>query len=328
VTNKSKTSLDYTNAITSAHNEAENAFNVITANSLLPANFGKFDLTYINGPSGSRLISQVDYYSIGSYEKTRIIFNSDLVGTAHKTTLNFINKTPAMLAGKGFVIHDELGPVLVWFNVDFNNTAPSAPGTYRDISVNLLSGHTSTLIAQKTALALSIDPKFLAVYSITYVIISSTTVGTKPNSYDLDSGVPVKNTAGKDSNSLNSKYILLNSANNANSYYIWYNVNGAGVDPLVPGKTGLMVAIPAGSEASAIAQATKIVVDATGKFITNVNGESLHVRNKTIGTTTSASIGTSDVYILIEEEGFDREYLTTILIGYDSYGNINSVEKV
>ena len=324
---KSKTTLDYTNAITSAHNESEGAFNVITANSLVPANFGKIEIDYINGP-GYKLISRVDYFSLGSYEKTRVVFNSDLMGTAHKTTLNLINKTPAMLAGKGFVIHDEIGPVLVWFNVDFNNTAPSAPGTYRDISVNILSSHTSTLVAQKTALALSIDPKFLAVYSITYVIISSSTIGTKSNSYDLDSGIPIKNTAGKDSNSLNSKYLLLNSANNENSYYVWYNVNGTGVDPVVPGKTGLMVAISAGSEASAIAQASKNVIESTGKFITNVNGDSLYITNKTVGVTTSASVGTSDVYILIEDEGLDREHLTTIVLGYDSYGNVNSVEKL
>jgi hypothetical protein len=327
VSTKSKTSLDYTNAITSAHNEAEQAFNVINANSLLPPNFGKFDMTYIDGPNGCKLISQVDYYSRGCYEKTRFIFNADLLGTAHKTTLNFINKTPAMLAGKGFVIYDEIGAVLVWFNVDFNNTAPSAPETYREIVVNLLSAHTSTLIAQKTALALSIDPKFLGVYSMTYTIISSTSVGLKTNSYDLNSGVPVKNSAGKDANSLNSKYLLINSANNANSYYIWYNVNGAGIDPLVPGKTGLMVAIPAGSTASVIAQASKSIIDSTGKFITNINGDSLHVRNKTIGATTSASAGTTDVYVLTEDEGMDREHLATIIIGYEG-STIVSVERV
>lgn len=328
MSDKSKTSLDYTNAITSAHDEAEQAFNVINVNSFLPANFGKFEMSYIDGPNGCKLISQVDYYSKGCYEKTRFIFNADSVGTAHKTTINLNNKTPASLAGKGFVVYDEIGAVLVWFNVDFNNTPPSVPGVYRDIAINLLSSHSTSLMAQKIALAISMDSNFLAVYSMTYVIISSSTVGIKTNSYDFNSGIYTKNTSGKDSNNLNSKYFLINSANDVDKYYVWYNVNGAGVDPLVAGKVGLMVAISTGSSGNSIAQATKVVLDATNKFITNINGDSLYVRNKTIGVTTSASSGTSDVFILVENEGLDREHLATVVIGYDSNNTIVSVEKV
>jgi hypothetical protein len=219
MSNESKTSLDYTNAITSAHNEAEQAFNVINANSLLPPNFGKFELTYIDGPNGCRLVSQVDYYSRGCYEKTKMIFHGDKLGTAHKTTINLVNRTPASLAGKALVLYDDIGAVVVWFNVDFNNSAPHVDGAYRDIPINILSTHSHDVIASKTALALSMDSKFIAVSSMSYVIISSSTVGVKPDSYDATTGVFVKNTSGTNPKSINNKYFFINSANDVDQYY-------------------------------------------------------------------------------------------------------------
>ena len=123
-----KNSLDYTNSITQGFNEPEQAFNVINVNSLLPPNFGKFELSYIDGPTGCKLISQINYYSKGSYEKTRIMVSGDALGTAHKTTINLTNASPSSVAGKGFIIYDDLGPVLVWYNVSFSSSAPLGTG--------------------------------------------------------------------------------------------------------------------------------------------------------------------------------------------------------
>lgn len=53
--------------------------------------------------------------------------------------------------------------------------------------------------------------------------------------------------------SLNSTYFLLNSV--TTYYYIWFNVNGAGVDPALAGKTGVPVALATGATANAVATA-------------------------------------------------------------------------
>jgi len=328
MSNESKTSLDYTNAITSAHNEAEQAFNVINANSLLPANFGKFELSYIDGPSGCKLISQIDYYSKGCYEKTRIVAGGDQLGTAHKTTINLINATPPSVAGKGFIVYDDIGPVLVWYNVDFANTTPLDTGAYRDVAVNILSSHNSQTIANKTALALSMDPKFLGVYTLSYVIVSSSSVGIKPDSYDVNLGIFIKNSAGSEPVSLNNRYFYINSNNDLNKYYVWYNVNGAGVDPNISGRTGLMVPILGGSSPNTVAQATRTILNTTNKFITNIDNDSLFIRNKFIGVTTSATSETSNFLVVIEKSGEDREHLATVVLGYDASNTIVSVERL
>jgi len=328
VQKKSKTSLDYTNAITSAHDEAEQAFNVINTNTLLPANFGKYELSYIDGPDGFKLIKSANYYSLGEYEKTKITFHGDELGTAHKTTLNLVNRTPESLAGKSFVLYDDIGAVVVWFNVDFNNTAPSVDGSYRNIPINILSSHTHEIIASKIALALSIDTKFIGVYTLSYVIISSSSTGIKPDSYDINTGLFVKNTAGTNPESLNNKYFFINSENNSSQYCLYFSVNGNGVNPDIQGKINLAVEISAGCTANAVAQATRSILDTTDKFITNIDSDSLYVKNKLIGETTSSTAETSNFFILIENEGKNREHLTTIILNYDTQGNVISVEKI
>jgi len=326
--NDTPSSLDYTNAITSSHNEEDKALNVVAVNNLVPARYGKVVLSYYtNGPSAGN-VKEAQYYSNGVYQETKIMFRGDDVGSAHKTTISFINRTPASLAGKSFVVNDSVGEVKVWFNVDFSNTEPNVPGTYRSIVVNLLGTQDHETVAKKVALALSMDAQFLAVYSLYYVIISSSSVGVKPDSYDIDTGLFIKNTKGIDPETLNSKYFFINSATNANQYYVWYNVNGTGVNPSLPGKTGLMVAISTGSSAEVVCQNTNAVLEATGKFITNINGDTLVVTNNLIGVTTFASDTNTGFLIFVQKAGENRELLVTLVMQYNSQGNITSVERL
>lgn len=326
---KKQTSLDYTNAITSAHVEREGAFNVINVNTLIPPNHGKIQLEYVPvGSYGEGCIQKVFYYSKGDYQQTKIITRGDYLGTSHKTTLNFANRTAESLHEKSFVIYDNVGAVNVWFNVDFTGTEPVNPATYRSISINLLSSQSSEVIAQKVVLAMSMDSEFIAVSTLTYVIISSTTSGTKTNSYDISTGIYIKNTQGSDPESLNNKYFFINTANNANEYYIWYNVSGTGVDPLIPGKTGIMVPILQGSSASTIAQKTKEMLDLDTNFITNIDNETLLITNKEVGVSDISEGGNSNFYIFTLTLGENREVIATLILGYDSSNNLISVEKV
>lgn len=60
--------------------------------------------------------------------------------------------------------------------------------------------------------------------------------------------------------SLNSTYFTFNSANNAAGYYVWYNINGAGVDPASEGRTGFMVAGATNASANTLATATRAAI--------------------------------------------------------------------
>jgi hypothetical protein len=326
--NEKPSSADYTNAITSSHNEEAGALNVVTVNNLVPARFGKVMLEYVTSGYGTGQVEKAHYYSNGVYQESLVICNGDTLGSAHKTTISFINRNPASLAGKGFIIHDNGGRVLVWFNVDFSNAAPNIDGISRYIEVNLLSNHDHETIAKRTAQALTLDSSFIAIYSLYYVIISSNSEGSKSDSFDLDSGLYIKNTKGKDPTSLNNTYWFINSGNNDNSYYIWYNVSNSGTDPNISQKTGIMVSISAGASAESVTQATKIALDSTGKFITNINSDRLLIANKKLGNTMISSEQTTNFYIITQKLGEDRKLLATLIMEYDAQNNIVSVERL
>ncbi len=69
------------------------------------------------------------------------------------------------------------------------------------------------------------------------------------------------------SGSLNSKYFLLNSANAGTGYYVWMNVNSAGVDPLVAGRTGVPITVATNDSAATIGAAIQVAIDALALFI-------------------------------------------------------------
>lgn len=326
--NDEKSSLDYTNAITTSHNEEARALDVVTVNNLVPARYGKVELDYYTSGNGNGNVSQARYYSNGVYQETKVITRADALGTAHKSTISFINRTPASLAGKAFILYDSVGAVKVWYNVDFADAEPSDPAAYRSIQINLLSSYDHEAVAKKTAQTIALDAQFLAVYSAYYVIISSSSVGIKPDSFDINTGLFIKNTPGIQPASLNNTYWFINSANNVEQYYVWYNVNGAGIDPAIVGKTGLMVAISSGSDSVTVAQNTKSVLDGTNKFITNIDSDTLVITNKLVGVTASASENNTGFLIFVQKPGQNRELLVTLVMTYNSNGNIFSVERL
>ncbi len=326
--NEKPSTLDYTNAITSSHNEEAKALNVINVNSLVPTRFGKVEVDYITSGFGVGEIGTVRYYSNGAYQETKVITRGDKLGSAHKTTISFINRTPTSLDGKAFILYDNGGAVKVWFNVDFGSTEPIVPGTYRSIAVNLLSGNDHETVAKKTALALSIDSQFLAVYSLYYIIISSSTTGTKSDSKDFNTSLFIKNTAGIDPITLNNKYFYINSATNTDEYYVWYNVNGTGVDPAISGKIGVMVTISTGLTAQAVAQATKTTLDTLGDFITNIDSDTLLITNKLIGVTDLAQDVNTGFLFFVQKEGQGRDLLVTLNLSYSNTNDIISVERL
>lgn len=97
--------------------------------------------------------------------------------------------------------------------------------------------------------------------------------------------------------SLNSTFWTFFTAGNTNKYYVWYNINSAGVDPAVANATGIAVTGATNASANTLATATRAAIAAVsgiGSYLT-VSGATSHViLNYTqIGTVTAAANGTA-----------------------------------
>lgn len=92
--------------------------------------------------------------------------------------------------------------------------------------------------------------------------------------------------------SLNSTYWTFFTASNAIKYYVWYNVDSAGVNPNVPAATGIEVALTAGDSATDVASATLSAIDGSGAAVgTTILTNHVGLTNNLTGVTTDASNG-------------------------------------
>lgn len=106
--------------------------------------------------------------------------------------------------------------------------------------------------------------------------------------------------------SLNSTYFTFNDAGNAHGYYVWYNINSAGVDPAVAGRTGIQVTGATGASANTLATNTRSAINAVSGISVVASGATNNVviTNSSPGTTTAAANGTAS-------PGFTYSILTT-----------------
>ncbi len=94
------------------------------------------------------------------------------------------------------------------------------------------------------------------------------------------------------SGSLNNKYFLINSS--TVSYYVWFNINSAGTDPALAGKTGIEVDAATNASAGTIAAALKVAIDAqAGIFTSGSATSSLTITNTVAGSAALATAGTT-----------------------------------
>ncbi len=103
--------------------------------------------------------------------------------------------------------------------------------------------------------------------------------------------VSVGDTAG----SLNNKYFFINST--TVGYYVWFNVNSAGTDPAIAGKTGIEVDVATGASGATVAAALKVAIDAQAGIFTSgsVTGATLVITNVVAGSATAAvDVNTGD----------------------------------
>ncbi len=78
----------------------------------------------------------------------------------------------------------------------------------------------------------------------------------------------------------------LGSANDLTLYYVWYKVNGVGVDPAPIGRTGILVNISSTDTAAQVATATAAAVDAISDFESSATSNSIKITNSAEGPST------------------------------------------
>ncbi len=104
--------------------------------------------------------------------------------------------------------------------------------------------------------------------------------------------------AADTSGNKNSTWWSFYSAGDVYGFYVWYNINAAGVDPAPAGLTGIEVAGATGATAATLATATIAAINASATaslYVTASAGVSGHliISNKQYGTSTAAANGTS-----------------------------------
>lgn len=127
---------------------------------------------------------------------------------------------------------------------------------------------------------------------IPYLAAGSPAVTTNP-APAIDNIATVADSSG----SLNSTFFTMRSATDLQGFYVWYNINSAGVDPAPAGLTGIQVAGATGASANTLATATRaaIVANAAAASYFTVSGATNHVilTDIQVGTKTAAADGTA-----------------------------------
>jgi hypothetical protein len=133
--------------------------------------------------------------------------------------------------------------------------------------------------------------------SITPSLVVST--ATTTNTYTFVLGVnqiSSIDTVADVANSLNGKYFLINSANDATQFYVWYKTSGGSTsDPAVAGKTGIRVDIDTGDTDVDVAKKTANALSRNVlNFVADNSGtNTITIDNIDDGETTPIAVGTS-----------------------------------
>lgn len=308
-----------------AHNANDKAIDVISANQLVPTRYSRVEVDYYAAGPSSGEVSTVRYYSDGAKEKTLLKCLADVLGAPHKTSLLYSGLNYISLGRTYFVLNDNAGTVAVFYRLDGSGNAPV--NYNRVIVVDIDTGDTTQECISKTASALNSDSQFSAIYSTDVIIVSANEYGLKPPSISGNSPIFLTNTNGAVPSRLNGKWFYINSTNDIEQYYIWFNVAGGGIDPIIAGKIGLSVNLSAGASAISVATQLKAVLESTDKFIIEQYDNEILVTNKTVGSVTEANMNNTDFKSELIKQGQERQLVATLNLQYNLNKDLVSVER-
>lgn len=101
--------------------------------------------------------------------------------------------------------------------------------------------------------------------------------------------------------SLNNKYFQI-SDGGVLSHHVWFDVNGAGVDP-APGTIAVPVAVATNASAATVATAVAAAVDALAAFVAVASNNTVTITNAATGHADTLVVGTSGFTVEVLEDG-------------------------
>lgn len=165
----------------------------------------------------------------------------------------------------------------------------------------------------------SLVPKSYSHYDVTY---DSNKRPTSIAYYRaLTAQVVTLTTSADSAGSLNNKYFRLRSATNDAKFHVWFNVNGAGVNPAPANSTGIEVALNTNDASTVVAAAIVFMLNsvASEEFLATRNGSVVQILNQTLGVVTAASdFNTGFTFLNVLGT---QDTVATIEITYDASGN-------
>lgn len=316
--------LDANQVLKDSHNEEHHALDVIDSSSLVPHKFGKIDLTY----NADETVATAKYYSIGQCKESTLITRGDSLGSAELTKVNFLDTVASSIEGKFFIMYDNVGSVGIRFDMDNGSILP-ATGALRDIDIDIAFNDSPSMLAFKFSTAIDADAQFICISGGTLAIASSISIGNKTDSYDFNTGLDITSVDGTSVSTLNNQYYFVWAGNDSIAYYVWHNTSGAGVDPMILGKTGIMVPLITGDSDEVVAAANATALNATGQFYAYNEGSKLYIRALYPGVTSNSIDATTGFQYFYEKEpGINRTLLRTLIMTYDANSNWLTTEAI
>lgn len=183
-----------------------------------------------------------------------------------------------------------------WYNVNSEGVDPAPGGT--GIAIALSAGATANTVASSSRSAITTAAGVNATISgaTDHIIITNTKHGTVTDTADGAAATGftfLTTTQGVNSN-LNSSYFTYQTRNSGgastNDRYVWYSVDGDGVDP-APGGTGIQVSLSPADSANTVASLTRTALAADTKVAITGATDHIIITNAFMGTATDTADG-------------------------------------
>lgn len=322
------TLLDHAQVLKRSYNDENTALDVVSVDTLVHERFYKVSCTYITLPNGDIEVETITYYGLGKNQLQTIDCAGYAGGKGEITLLSFSGQTPGALDGKYFTIYDASGSVGVWFNLDGGSVHPTT-GALRDIEVGINSGDDVNQLAATLSATILLDSQFYATSVGFNVAIITQVVGNKTNSSAGTSGLIITSQDGIPS--MNNTWFSINTINNTSVYYVWYNVDGAGVDPTpIPLAIPIMVNLIGSDTDQLVAQKTAAAINATNNLylIASVSLNRIVAKYGLFGPSTGIVNGNTRHIISLQEQGVIAPTVAKLLVSYGTNNEISQIERI
>ncbi len=184
----------------------------------------------------------------------------------------------------------------VWYNINGEGVDPAVGGATAIPVTGAAGASDSTLAASTRSQLTAVAGSLITVTGATnQAIITADFVGNPTSIADggAATGFTLDPTTAGAASNLNSKYFTFFNAAGT-KYYMWYNVNGQGVDPAVAASTAIPITLSAGAVANTVASTSRtafLSAPLSTHFDESGATDKIVFRNKLIGTTTDAADG-------------------------------------